>query len=332
MRAMVLAAGLGTRLRPLTDLLPKPLAPLLNRPLIDWVLDDLESAGVTRCVINAHHLPELLSEQLAQRRGMQIEISRESQILGTGGGLLKARAALGSEPFIVQNSDCLLRPDYNRLYKFHCQSRALATLLIMRHPQQRSYGEVRTDVAGRVIDIAGLIGSSVESAQSGMFVGVHVLSPQIFDHAPAGKTVFGVVRDLYVPLIKRGALIQAMLYEGEFVDVGTIEGFVVANLWALEQIDRLYTRALEDHRSPQPGVYLHRSARIDPAAELRPPLLIGAQCTVEGNTRIGPRVVIGQGSAVEPGARIEHAVMLPQSRVPGGRLINSQLIMPAKEG
>ena len=208
MRAMVLAAGLGTRLRPLTSDRPKALVEVAGRTLLELTLGRLRSFGICEVIINTHHFADMVAEYLAEHQnfGMHIEISREEVLLDTGGGLKKAQHFfLGSdEPFLVHNVDVLSTIDFQSLIHFHQQHGALATLAVQDRATSRY---LLFDENGRLCGRrAGLTGAPelvcpAASFQARAFCGIHVLSPGIFSKMQE-EGVFSVIRT-YLNLASR---------------------------------------------------------------------------------------------------------------------------------
>jgi len=157
MKAMVLAAGLGLRMRPLTLLRAKPVLPVLDRPLIAFTLERLARAGVREAVVNLHHLPETVRAALGSGRrfGLRILYVHEPEILGTGGGPRAVRECLGRGEVLLVNGDMYFDFDLRELVARHRRSGAAATLALRRHPEPGAYSTVVTDRRGRILSIAG---------------------------------------------------------------------------------------------------------------------------------------------------------------------------------
>lgn len=232
-RAMVLAAGLGTRMRPITETTPKPLIEVGGRPLIDHCLDRLEEAGVESVVVNTHHLADKLERHLKLRKRPAIEISREQTLLETGGGVKKALALLGDQPFYVMNSDMLLlngpQSALRRLAEQWDDSRMDGLLLLHSTVSAQGYaglGDFGVDALGRI-----------ERRREGevtpfMFTGGQILHPRLFADVPDSEFSLNLLYDR--------ALAQRRLYgvvhDGECFHVGTVDGLAAAN----EFLDELY--------------------------------------------------------------------------------------------
>ena len=212
MKAMILAAGLGTRLRPLTNDRPKALVELDGRTLLEITLAALRSAGVTEVIVNTHHFAERLQQFLGDHDfGMRIEISPEPVLLDTGGGLKNASWFFDDgQPFLLHNVDILSTIDLARMLRFHKESGALATLAIQDRPTSRY---LLFDQAGRLCGRrAGLNGTlefvrPAANPQALAFSGIHILSPQIFSKLTESGA-FSII-DAYLRLAGQGETISA---------------------------------------------------------------------------------------------------------------------------
>jgi len=223
--AMVLAAGLGTRLRPLTDRLPKPLVPVAGRTLLDHALDRLADAGVATAVVNLHHLGDLIAEHLKGRSTPKIILSREEQRLETGGGVRHALPLLGAGAFFVVNADVLwLNGPYDALARLRSQwqeSEMDALLLLQETTAAFGYdgaGDFLADPAGR------LARRPERELAPYLFTGVQILHPRLFKGSPEGAFSLNV---LYDRALAAGRL-YGVVHDGEWFHVGTAEGLAEA--------------------------------------------------------------------------------------------------------
>ncbi len=177
MKAMVLAAGLGTRLRPLTDILPKPLLPVAGRPLLEWNLLLLKRHGITEVIINLHHLGEQIVRALGDgaRLGLRLAYSHEPTLQGTGGGIKQAAPFLKDGAFLVLNGDTLSDCDLTALIATHRASGALATLAVRDDPEAATWGPVALDAQGRILQINGKppLAEPRAALPACMFAGIH---------------------------------------------------------------------------------------------------------------------------------------------------------------
>lgn len=228
MKAMILAAGLGTRLRPLTDALPKPLLPIAGRPLIVWNLLLLRRHGVTDVVINLHHLGHLIERELGDgsRLGLRIVYSKEPVLLGTGGGLKQVQPFFGGEPFFVVNGDTLVDLDLSALASAHRRSGAVATMAVRADPDVDRWGAVELDAEYRIWRINGHGRQIAGPVTTRMFAGVHFMHPRLLDDVPAGRE--SSIIEAYVRAIQGGAMILGYEFTGYWSDVGTPERYAQA--------------------------------------------------------------------------------------------------------
>jgi NDP-sugar pyrophosphorylase family protein len=217
-RAMILAAGFGTRLKPLTLTTPKPLLPLGETLLIDHQLRYLKKYGIRSVVINLFHLGEQIRRHVGNgsRFGLDINYSEEPEILGTGGGIKQAIRFFGRRPFVVLNADALLAVNIKKLIAWHLKTRSQATMSLKRI----SEGDAYTPIA---VGKTGL----VECFGKGDFfyTGLQILGPEIFDVLPPSGMSACLIADGYQELLRRGHNVGAFIYEGYFNDMGTPERY-----------------------------------------------------------------------------------------------------------
>ena len=216
MRAMILAAGRGERMRPLTDTLPKPLIPVGGKPLIQWHIEKLAAAGITDIVINHAWLGALLEETLknGHQWGVEIHYSAEAVALETAGGIAKALPLLGTEPFLVMNGDIWCDWDPTQAFEIAAtmhQSTQQAWLLLVPNPEHHPNGDFGLTMNGLVTDTSTL---------KHTFSGIGVYAPSLFAHTPAGQP------SKLAPLLRQALALQQVtgqLYTGTWIDVGTPE-------------------------------------------------------------------------------------------------------------
>jgi NDP-sugar pyrophosphorylase family protein len=228
MKAMILAAGLGTRLRPLTNVMPKPLLPVGGRPLIVWNLLLLKRHGISEAVINLHHLGPMIQQALGdgERFGLRLTYSHEPVILGTGGGIKQAEPYFNGEPFLVLNGDTLFELDLGAVMAFHREQDAAATLVLRRDADAARWGLVEIDDQAVVTRITGRGRDTAGTTHPRMFAGIHILHPRLLRSVPAGKE--SSIIDAYVRGIQEGERIVGYDFEGYWTDVGTPDRYAQA--------------------------------------------------------------------------------------------------------
>ena len=309
---MILAAGLGTRLRPLTDLLPKPAVPVAGVPLVQHAFGRMRDAGIRRVVVNTHHLAGEMARvaaAAAQATGLELSLSHEPVIAGTGGALREARRFLsGAEAIVLWNGDVLFDIDLGGVVEAHRRSGALATMVLAPVPPGAAFATVDVDGAMVVRRIAGL-GPGGDGLLPLHFTGVHVLSPAILEHVPERPHACDVNRQVHVPLLPSGR-VRGVVTGGYWNDLGPPERYLRANL---DLLARLGDQILRDG-----------SASVDPEARLAGPAIIGRDAVVLAGAAIGPGTVLGEGSRVGRGAQVESAVVWPGTVVaPGERVVQA---------
>jgi mannose-1-phosphate guanylyltransferase len=281
---MVLAAGLGSRLRPLTEILPKPLVPVGDRPALAHVLDRLAEAGLARVVVNAHHGRDQL-QRFLEARG--VVMSAEPDLLGTAGGVANASPLLGPGDILIWNADILARVDIGALIAAHRGDPPRAATLVVQ-PRERGAGSVGLDADGRVVRLRTQ--RVDEETRGGEFLGVHVLSERLRKGLPERGCLVG---DVYIPAMKHGARLQAFECEAPFFDIGTVDRYLEANL------DWLASRGLSS--------WVDRGAVLAPGVTLDG-TLVGAAAAVSGDGTL-ERCVVWPGASVD--APLADAVVAP---------------------
>lgn len=307
---MILAAGYGTRLRPLTYNVPKPMVPVCNRPLIGYAVEGFLREGVKEIVVNLHHLPKSIETYLEKTYGSQCKFhfSFEPEILGTGGGVRKVRSLLENEPeFFLVNGDTIQTPPYAQLLETRREKDALAALTL-RHPPE---GDRFTAVWFERGEINGFGRGTGEAL---MFSGSHVISSRIFKLLPE-KEFSGIVDEVYQPAIaKKSDIIAGVIDEAPWFDIGTAHRYIDA---ASGVLDLTFEGALplESGSKIAGDSVVHTTATI-----LGKPVRssIGARSSIKGEVRnsiIGANCRIGGNASVESciigdGVEIMHPVEL----------------------
>lgn len=223
LRAMILAAGRGQRLRPITDSLPKPLVVVGGRPLIDYALDCVARAGIHRVVVNLHHLGPLIRDHVGDgsRYGLEVDYSEEVILQETGGGIRDARPFLEGSTFVTMNADTIVDVDLGPLIESHLARGALATMLLRKDPRMAEFGLVETESDGRVGRFLGRARPGCrEPLEPFMYTGVQVLGPRIFDYL-ATEGPFSITRVSYPAMLEAGETVQGIAFDGAWITVGT---------------------------------------------------------------------------------------------------------------
>jgi len=280
---MVLAAGLGTRLRSVSASCAKPLVPVGDRPVLGHVLDGLRKAGLERLVVNTHHRADDVRAFVRAQPG-EIAVSDEPELLGTAGALAHARALLGEGDVLVWNADVIARVDVQALVGVHAREMPEATLVVQ--PLARGHGPVGLDSSGRVVRLREH--RFGPENQGGEFLGIHVMGFGLRDRLPPRG---GLVDDVFVPALARGAVLRAFVWGAAWYDVGTPASYLEANLAWLRSRGAVSWIGPAAHVAP--GVALDRS-------------LVGADAWVDGTGALVRCVVWPGAHATAP---LEDAVV-----------------------
>src|SRR5512133_3417551 len=327
MRAMILAAGLGTRLRPLTYVIPKPVAPVLNRPIVAWIAELLASHGFKRVVTNLSYLPEQIREVLGDGSafGLEISYSEEPEPLGTAGGVGKVRDFLSeTDSFLVISGDALTDIDLSAMRAAHeanVERDAIATLATKRVDDTTQFGVVITDEDGRIQGFQEKP-EPAEALSDLANCGIYMLRKEIFDHfpppdhmSPAGDEdqppgFVDWAMDVFPSLLDGDIPFYSHEIDDYWNDIGSVGEFVQGNLDALSGAVGIEPPA---HTVKQ-GVYAGAGSDLD-AVKVTPPVLIGPGCHVETGTNLHGPVVVGDGCRLGAGAMLRDCVVLPGAEI-----------------
>lgn len=333
MKAMILCAGLGTRLRPLTTRWPKPAIPLLGGPLFRYSLATLQRAGITKVGLNTHHLPEVM-EATARAEVADLAVSHETgEIQGTGGGIRGLKHFLSDDDFVVLNGDVLFSVDLKPVIDAHQASGAAATMVLLPMPEGETYNAVELDADRRVRRIAGK-GPGGDKLSPWHFTGVHVMTPKVFDFMAASGAE-DINRDVYVRMMEKGLTVRGHVLQAKEVywsDLGTPQRYAATHQHLL--FGQVPLEAFGD-RGPLSGTvrgegnfWKHPTAQVHADVKVAGPAYFGANCVVEAGVRLGAAVSIGAGARVGQGARLNRVAVLDGAEIPAGAQLQDQLIGP----
>lgn len=320
MRAMVLCAGLGTRLRPITEVWPKPAVPLLGQPLIRHSLRALRKAGITELGINTFHLPEVM-ERCVRAEWTHLTVSHETgEIQGTGGGVRGLRAFLGDGDFVVMNGDVLFDVDVSSVVAAHQASGATATMVLLPMPEGAKYNAVELDATGAVRRIAGK-GPGGERLTPWHFSGMHVMTPAVFDFM-AERGAEDINHDVYLRMIGKGLRVHGHVLRERvyWSDLGTLERYVATHR---EVLFGQVPGFIEEHRGA--GNFWAAPTASLSDVRVSGPAWFGAGCQVGSGVQIGSATSIGPNAVVGDGAKLNRCIVLDGANVPGGRLYEDKL-------
>lgn len=337
MKAMILAAGKGTRVRPITHTIPKPMIPILQKPVMEFLLELLRQHGFTEVMVNVSHLAEEIENYFrdGQRFGVEIAYSFEGRIedgeligeaMGSAGGLKKIQTfqRFFDETFVVLCGDALIDLDLTEAVRRHRQKGALASMITKRVPRDQvsSYGVVVTDADGRVLSFQEK--PSVEEAASDMInTGIYIFEPEVFDHIPSGEP-FDIGADLFPRLVQAGAPFYALPMEFEWVDIGKVPDY-----WqAIRSVLQGHVRQVQiPGKEVRPGIFTGLNVAADwDQITVKGPIYVGGMTRIEnGATIIGP-AMIGPSCHICEGATIDNSIIFDYSRIGAGVRLVEKLV------
>ncbi len=317
MKAMILAAGEGTRLRPLTLSTPKPMIPIVGKPLLAWTLDWLAAQGVTDAAINLYHRPQSIPDFFGETyANINLRYCYEDTLRGTSGGVKGAADFLSDAPFFVVYGDNLLQADLRRLLDFHAQRGGAATIALFDHPNPTAAGIVGLDPDGRITRfVEKPPPDQIFSRQAN--AGVYVLDPSVLDAIPAGApSDFG--RDIFPALLARGEALHGMPLGGYIQDTGTPDTYRRACWDALA--GRVGMHFADSALWQGPGADIHSSAVLRGRNIIGANAVVGAgavltDCIVWDNAQIGAhaqllQAIVGSDAHVGAGAVLPQGTLL----------------------
>src|SRR6266852_3460432 len=303
MKAMILAAGYGQRLWPLTADRTKPALPVLGKPLVGYVAEYLAKYGVEDVIVNLHHQPESVRKALGDgsQFGVRLQYVHEPVILGTSGALDNARQLLEGDTFVVVNGKLITDLDLQAALETHRQRKALATLVLLRNPKHERFTVVETR-DGLVSNFGGMPSASLEPKAEPplMFTGIHILESRIFEYIPRGAFSDSVT-DVYLPAMANGERIAAHVAEGMWYELSTLRRYLDISLALLRQRGD--------------DVYAGQNPAVDKEAEVHEAVLWD-DVTVARGARVR-RAVLGDGVRIPADEQVEDAVVVRAELVSG---------------
>jgi mannose-1-phosphate guanylyltransferase len=308
-----MAAGLGTRLRPLTYDIPKPMVPVANRPIMEHILALLARHGLGDVVANLHWFPEKITEQFGDGSGLGIELtySYEESLLGTAGGVRNVREFFGPEPFYVMAADALTDIDLGAVAREHRERGWIATLATKRVPNVSEYGVVVTGSDGRVQGFQEKP-DPAEALSDLANCMIYVLEPELFDYFPAKQEV-DFALDVFPALLEHDVPFGVHVADAYWNDVGSLPEYLQGNLDALAGAVEVDPdgELLDAGDGASLGEGVEHSGRV----------LVGERASIGAGARLDGPVILGSGAVVGSGARVRESVLLPGGEVPADGLL-----------
>jgi NDP-sugar pyrophosphorylase family protein len=300
MKGMILAAGYGERLWPLTADRTKPALPVLGTPLVGYVAEYLARFGITEIVVNLHHHPDSVRRALGDgsRFGVKLEYVHEPVILGTSGAIDNARALLEGDTFVVINGKLITDIDLDKALAQHRRRNALATLVLLENSKREKFSEVEVK-DGLVTKFAGMPAAHAANTPL-MFTGIQILESRIFEYVPRGAFSHSTV-EVYPRAIANGERIVAHVAEGMWYELSTLQRYLDISLALLQKEGR--------------DLYAGSNASVDPAATVNDSILWDS-VKIEKGARVS-RAVLGDGVRMASGDEIANAVVVRADLVAG---------------
>ncbi len=310
---MVLAAGVGERMKPLTDHLPKPLLPIANRPVMAYILEHLGLHGFTDVVANVYYRGEDIIDCFGDgsAHGVRLTYSREEQLWGSAGSVKRNRDFLEGEPFLVIGADDLTDMDLGALLERHRSSGAIASIGLAEVEETSQFGIVVTGEAGRIQYFIekpeGPAPSRTANTQ------IYLFEPEILDLIPEGEWYdFG--RNVFPRLVDDRSPFFGFSLPGYWRDIGSAGDYLAGQFDVMQG----RVRAAIPGRQVNPGVWMGEDCRIDPQATITPPVVIGNRCRVAAGAIIGGATAVGDDVEIPAGASLWNCVLWNGARVPVG--------------
>lgn len=307
MKAILLAGGKGTRLRPLTVHTPKPIVPILNRPFLYYQIDLLRQVPeIDEVILSLNYQPRRIEEIFGEGEGLGLRLRYvvEPMPLGTGGAVRYAGDSL-TESVVVFNGDVLTQVDLGAVLRLHRERKAKATIVLTPVENPRAYGLVETDAQGNIQRFLEKPGDD-EITCNTINAGIYVLEPETFERIPK-DTAWSIERSFFPSLIERGETFVAYVYDGYWIDIGTPAKYLQVHR---DIMDGRYLAPPFSNPGQAPA-YVAPDAKIDEGVELHGPCFIDEGVVVKAGARIMPYSVIGRQTHIEEQAVIDGSIVWP---------------------
>jgi NDP-sugar pyrophosphorylase family protein len=295
MKAMILAAGYGQRLWPLTNILPKPLLPIVNKPALAWILEYLATFSIKEVMINLHHLAPLIPQTFGEGPfcGIRLHYSYEEELLGTAGALKKIEAFLQGGTFILFNADTLVELDLEKALAFHRTKGAMATLIVREDNEAANYGLLKIGPEGQLIEFLNHRSPTpAKTSRETMFSGIHILEPDIFNEIPP-NCYCGFSEEVYPSMIRKGYPIYGYLYTGYWMDIGSPNRYLQANKDFLRKTGSSFSESIGKAREQ---------------IKISPPIAIGNNAILQEGCCLGPWTTLGDNCFLGRRSIIEESI------------------------
>ena len=322
MKAMALAAGKGTRLFPLTGEVPKPMAPIVDTPIIEHIFSLLASHGVKEVNVNVHYLADTLLKAYGEEsrvNGMSVNLSREDTLLGTAGGV-KRLAGRFDETFVVVSGDALTDVDIGELVAFHKERGALATIALRRVFDTSEFGVVMVDGDGNILGFQEKPDPK-EAISTLANTGIYVFEPRALDYIPE-DTFFDFAQDVFPKFLENGE--RFVGYQGDFYwsDIGTLQAYRQAQYDVLS--DKVKVEIPGEKRGE--SLWVGEDAQIHPTVKMDGYVVVGRDAVVGRDVVLAGDVTVGSDCWIRPNATIKRSILLPGASVGDGAYLEDCIV------
>ncbi|MEM2989544.1 MAG: NDP-sugar synthase [Candidatus Bathyarchaeia archaeon] len=313
LRALILAGGYATRLRPLSCTRPKALFPVAGKPMLEWLLDGLSAQGIEAAVLAVNYLEDRIKLRFGSRHGdMRIKYSKEPHPLGTAGPIKYAKGLLeGHGPFLVLNGDIMNELSVADMLEFHMGKGAAATMALHEVEDASRFGAVEL---GEGMGIKRFVEKPKPGHEPSRLInaGMYILEPEVFDLIPDGRKV-SLEREIFPKLAEAGRLF-GYRYEGLWLDIGKFDDYIRANRVYLERVFR------------NPRRYRLHALAPPPNAAIEPPSFVSDEAKIGEGARVGPYASIGEGSVLARRAQVKESILFEGVEVGEGSVIEASII------
>lgn len=321
MKSVIMAGGMGTRLRPLTLNTPKPMVPMLNKPVMSYAVDLLKKHNIKDIAVTVQHLPEVIEEYFGDGRGFGVNLKyfKEVTPLGTAGSVRNASEFL-DETFLVISGDGITDYNLTRAVEFHRNRGGIATLVMAKVQNPLEYGVVMCDKNDRIIRFLEKPGWS-EVFSDTVNTGIYILEPEIFDYYDK-DVFFDFSKDLFPLLLSKGNKMYGYTATGYWSDIGSIEQYRQTHydiLSGLVEINTNETR-VED------GIWVGKNSFLEQGVEIQKPVFIGNNCRIGSDVRLGEYAIIGDNSCVGSNACLRRSIIWGNSSLSSGVILDGATV------
>jgi mannose-1-phosphate guanylyltransferase/phosphomannomutase len=317
MKAVVMAGGEGTRLRPLTSSRPKPLVPILNKPCMQHTIELLKRAGITDIVVTLYYLADEIEGYFGDgsELGVNLIYTVEDTPLGTAGSVKKAEEYLKDDTFIIVSGDALTDIDVDKALAYHREKNSVATLVLQHVDNPLEFGVVVTDDGGRIRRFLEKP-SWGEVFSDTVNTGMYILEPSVFDYMQPERS-YDWSQDIFPQLLQEDQPMFGYIMGEYWTDVGSLSQYRQAQYEMLQGKTQL---PIEGRREGG-DIWIGEGTEIDPTAQIVGPVLIGKNCRIKGGVHIGPETVLGDNCLIEEGATLQRAIVWDSNYIgPGAQL------------